>query len=147
MMDCEPSDVHTVVRDTEPEDDLVFVIEPVGPRTRLEEDHGISDDDVMSEGAESRMSLAGQHDASAAEVVVVEFTKPMKKLGLIAGVRKDADADEYPIVDNLVAGLAIGNSILSINGKTCKGMVGSEVHALVKAIEPGAGVRIKLQPA
>ena len=28
----------------------------------------------------------------------------MKKLGLIAGVRKDADADEYPIVDNLVAG-------------------------------------------
>ena len=34
MMDCEPSDVHTVVRDTEPEDDLVFVIEPVGPRTR-----------------------------------------------------------------------------------------------------------------
>ena len=46
-----------------------------------------------------------------------------------------------------VTGLAIGNSILSINGKTCKGMVGSEVHALVKAIEPGAGVRIKLQPA
>ena len=29
--------------------------------------------------------------------------RPMKKLGLIAGVRKDADADEYPIVDNLVA--------------------------------------------
>ena len=74
-----------------------------------------------------------------------------------AGVRKDADEDDYPIVDNLVEdsfahsymdhGLAIGNSIISVNGKSCKGMVGSDVHALVKAIEPGAGVRIKLQPA
>ena len=64
--------------------------------------------------------------------------------------QKKDDADRHTfcdIVPHRVTGLAIGNSILSINGKTCKGMVGSEVHALVKAIEPGAGVRIKLQPA
>ena len=33
MEDCDPSDVHDVVRDTEPGDELVFVIETVGART------------------------------------------------------------------------------------------------------------------
>jgi len=157
MEDCDPSDVHAVVRDTEPGDDLTFVIEAVGPRTRLDEDHEITDDEEVPEGAVSEMTLAGTHKESAKLQVVVEFTKPMKRLGLIAGVRKDATDDDYPIVDNLVEdsfahsfaenGLAIGNSIVSVNGKNCKGMVGSDVHALVKAIEPGAGVRIKLMPS
>lgn len=33
MEDCDPSDVHGVVRDTDPGDELVFVIETVGART------------------------------------------------------------------------------------------------------------------
>ena len=78
----------------------------------------------------------------------------MGAMGLIAGEAKGADADTYPVVRNLVEdsfahgqeGLEIGNSIVTVQGNSMKGKTGKEVHAVMRAIDPGAEVIIKLKP-